>query len=53
MALGCDEFYAQWLLLLALERLGIATGISARAKNGLSFLAGERGSRALEPHFPP
>jgi acyl-coenzyme A synthetase/AMP-(fatty) acid ligase len=53
VALGCDEFYAQWLLLLALERLGIATA---------SFGAGEGTASASllasvdlalsEPHFP-
>jgi acyl-coenzyme A synthetase/AMP-(fatty) acid ligase len=53
VAVGCDDLYVHWLLLLAFEALGIAT---------VSFTAGERETCApllasvdlvlSEPHFP-
>ena len=52
VALGCDEPYTQWLLLLAFERLGIATA-SFVAKEGSAsapFLASVDLVLA-EPHF--
>jgi len=36
VAVGCDDFYAHWLLLLAFERLGVATASLARTEESPS-----------------
>jgi acyl-coenzyme A synthetase/AMP-(fatty) acid ligase len=54
VAIGCDDFYSHWLLILAFEYLGIASasfhaneGSTARALLGAVDLV------LAEPHYPP
>lgn len=53
VALGCDELYTQWLLLLAFERLGIATAsFGAREGTASAPLLESVDLVLSEPHFP-
>jgi 2,3-dihydroxybenzoate-AMP ligase len=52
-AVGCDDLYVHWLLLLALERLGVAS-TSYRAEEGEAAtpLLASTDLVLSEPHFP-
>jgi 2,3-dihydroxybenzoate-AMP ligase len=53
VAIGCDDFYTHWLLILAFERLGIATASFGSTEGSASRdLLGSVDLVLAEPHFP-
>jgi 2,3-dihydroxybenzoate-AMP ligase len=54
IAIGCDDFYVHWLLILAAEHLGLATA-SFQAAEGRAAqpLLGSVDLVLAEPHYPP
>jgi acyl-CoA synthetase (AMP-forming)/AMP-acid ligase II len=54
VAIGCDDFYVHWLLILAGEALGVVTA-SFQAKEGRAAqpLLGSVDLVLAEPHYPP
>jgi acyl-CoA synthetase (AMP-forming)/AMP-acid ligase II len=54
VAIGCDDFYVHWLLILACEQLGVASA-SFQAKEGRAALPllGSVDLVLAEPHYPP
>jgi 2,3-dihydroxybenzoate-AMP ligase len=53
VAIGCDDFYTHWLLILAFERLGVATSsFDSNEVHGARVLLGSVDLVLAEPHFP-
>jgi len=52
VAVGCDGVYAHWLLLLAFERLGIATASLASSTPTDASLTAAVDLVLAEPHYP-
>ena len=53
VAIGCDDFYTHWLLILAFERLGIATSsFDSQETRGAQVLLGSVDLVLAEPHYP-
>jgi acyl-CoA synthetase (AMP-forming)/AMP-acid ligase II len=53
-ALGCDDFYVHWLLILACEHHGIATAsFNAREGRAAQPLLASVDLVLAEPHYPP
>jgi len=54
VAIGCDDFYTHWLLILAFEYLGIASAsFHAQEGGNARALLGAVDLVLAEPHYPP
>jgi 2,3-dihydroxybenzoate-AMP ligase len=54
VAIGCDDFYMHWLLVLAFEHLGIVTAsFHSREGRHCQALLGSVDLVLAEPHYPP